>query len=274
VRRCRPLLGTFVEIETEDEAAIEAGFAAVATVQELMSAHEPASELSLVNRKAHLELVPVSEWTAAVLMRAIHWSRVSEGRFDVVRAGASALSLAAIPLHPGQPSPDPAADWTDLAVERRMASLDRPACLDLGGIAKGFAVDRAVEAMQAAGAVRGLVNAGGDIRSFGPEPWPVDIVEPGSRRSVATVELQNASLATSAGLLLEGALSFDHVLAARQWISVTVCTSICCDADALTKIIWTKPADSRLLLREAGAKAFGIRPNGMVEEVGAEEFAA
>lgn len=273
MKRCRPLLGTFVEIESDNEAAIEAGFTAVAQVHELMSSHEPASELSLVNRKAHLEPVPVSEWTAAVLRRAIYWARASEGRFDVVRAGASALSHAAIPLHPGQPKPTVAANWTDLEVERGTVRLNRPVCVDLGGIAKGFAVDRAVEAMQAAGAARGLVNAGGDIRGFGPERWPIDIVEPRTRRPVATVELQDASLATSAGLPLGDALSFDHVLApARRWISVSVHASSCCDADALTKVIWTGSDDALLLLREAIANAFGIRPDGTVEEVSAKEF--
>jgi len=55
----------------------------------------------------------------------------------------------------------------------RSVHVRRAAHVDLGGIAKGFAVDRAIEAMQEAGASSGLVNAGGDLRVFGREAWPL-----------------------------------------------------------------------------------------------------
>jgi thiamine biosynthesis lipoprotein len=274
-KRCRPLLGTFVEIECDRPAATEAGFAVIEAIHRLMSAHEPLSELSLVNRSAHHGWVELSEPTAAVLARARHWAKASAGRFDIVRAGTKALGRAILPLHPRQPWPDAQADWTDVALQGNAVRLQRPACLDLGGIAKGFAVDRAVEAMIAAGATRGLVNAGGDLRGFGAEPWRIEVVEPAMRRALAAIDLRDMALTTSAGLPSEdGSLDFGHLLkASRQWVSVTVQAANCCDADALTKIVWTGWPGASQLLRESDAQALAMRADGSLQKIGEETFA-
>ena len=275
MRRCRPLLGTFVEIECDQPAGIDAGFAAIESIHRLMSAHEADSELSLINRVGHLGWVELSEPTAAVLVRAIHWSRASAGRFDIVRAGASALGRSALPLHPGQPVPDRRADWADIVLERHAVRLKRPACLDLGGIAKGFAVDRAVDTMIAAGATSGLVNAGGDLRGFGSRPWQIDVVEPATRRPVVSVELRDMALATSAGLPFgDDRLEFAHLLhAGRRWTSVTVRAASAGDADALTKVLWAGTPGAPRLLRDHDATAFAIHTDGCVEEIVGEVMA-
>jgi len=268
------LLGTFVEIEAEDPQAIELGFAAVERVHQLMSAHLADSELSQINRFAYLRPVPVSAWTQTVLARALHWSRLSGGSFDCVRAGAAALSSGRLPRHQDQPVPS-ARGWQVVHIADQTVRLDEPACLDLGGIAKGFAVDMAIEAMQAAGASRGLVNAGGDLRGFGPDQWPVTVVDPRTRQPLVGVELTDAALATSAGLpAASGRLSFDHLPGARdRWISVTVQAPTAMDADALTKIVWAG-GDVSHLLQSVSAKAFAIRADGHVEPLGALACAA
>lgn len=260
MKRCRPLLGTFVEVESDKECATDAAFAAVEQIHRLMSAHDPASELSLVNRSAHRAPVTVSEPTATVLHRAARWASLSGGSFDVVRAGGKAIARSALPLHTGQPRPDPAADWSTLHISGREVSLDRPACIDLGGIAKGYAVDLAIEAMQRAGATRGLVNAGGDLRGFGEEPWSVAIADPLTRRPLVMIALDNAALATSAGLPCESAgLDFAHLPRSRQpWLSVTVRAANACDADALTKIVWAMGDAAGGLLLDHRAEAFAI----------------
>ena len=91
MHRCRPLLGTFVEVTAATAAAIDAAFAAVAHIHALMSAHEPDSDLSRINRFAHLGPVEISDETREVLERALHWWRLSGGSFDIVAAGARAL---------------------------------------------------------------------------------------------------------------------------------------------------------------------------------------
>jgi thiamine biosynthesis lipoprotein len=268
-RRCRPLLGTFVEISAGDPDAIDAAFPAIERVHRLMSAHEPESDVSRINRFAHIRPVEVHDWTAVVIERALTWSGRSRGAFDVVSAGKAALGKGLLPSHPDQPPPV-AAHWTWLEVQGRSVRLLKPGCIDLGGIAKGFAVDRAVDALREVGCVQGLVNAGGDIRAFGAGAWPVDIVHPLSRHAIAAIDLRESALATSAGLPdRNGELTFDHLPAnGEKWLSVSVLAPTACDADALTKIVWTLGHSAAALLKNASAKALALTRDGAVVEAG------
>jgi thiamine biosynthesis lipoprotein len=267
--RCRPLLGTFVEITADREAAIELAFAAADQVHRLMSAHDPMSDVSLINRFAQLRAVDVHEWTARVISRASFWSKRSEGAFDVVRAGKAALESGYLPRHPDQPLPE-AAHWTSLEIRGASVRLLMPGCIDLGGIAKGFAVDRAVDALRVAGCARGLVNAGGDLRGFGRAPWLVSVVHPLTRSPVAAIEVDNVAMATSAGLPREGdQLNFDHLgVACSSWLSATVLARTACDADALTKIVWAGDTNIGMLLADAGANALALTTAGEIERLG------
>ena len=270
LRRCRPLLGTFVEVTADHGEAIDTAFAAIERVHKLMSAHEPDSDVSRINRFAHVEPIYVDDWTALVIERALFWSKRSEGTFDVVRAGKSAIELAVLPHHPGQPRPL-ASHWTWLEIQGRCVRLLKAGSIDLGGIAKGFAVDRAIAALAQAGCGRGLVNAGGDLRCFGPGPWPVAIVEPLSRRPVANMAIENGAIATSAGLPDgDGRLSFDHLGGERGWVSVSILARSAMDADALTKIIWAQGPKAIPLLEEADARAVVVTEAGGVEMIGDE----
>lgn len=269
MRRCRPLLGTFVEIDADDLGAIETGFAAIARVHALMSAHDPLSELSRINRFGHVRAVPVCAETRDVLLRASHLAERSGGLFDVVRAGSRAIADGRLPLHSDQPRPL-AAHWSTLSLGEDGARLNAPACLDLGGIAKGFAVDQAVAAMRSAGAARGLVNAGGDMFAFGPEAWPVTVADPQTREPRVEISLREAAVATSA-LLPDG--SNDH-LPAAGWRSLTVHAANACDADALTKVAWTDPARAAVIFDRFGASAFGITLDGAVAPIVARRIAA
>lgn len=275
VKRCRPLLGTFVEIESDFGAAIDLAFAAVERVHSLMSAHARDSELSRINRGAHRHPVAVSAWTLEVIERSLDWSRASDGRFDIVRAGRIALVCGSLPRHDDQPLPAEA-DWTAVQVRDGAVTLAGPACLDLGGIAKGFAVDRAIDALRTAGVAGGMVNAGGDLRCFGDSTWPISVVDPANRHPLASIDLIDAALATSAGLPgHDHSLSFDHLPGRDvRWSSVTVRANSACDADALTKIVWAGGSIAFDLLRQHGAEAFAIRADGRVESIGGEAVAA
>src|SRR6266513_4364411 len=93
IRRCRPMLGTFVEIQAfgtkaaELEDAVEAAFLAIAHVQRLMSFHDPESEVSRMNRDACYKRVRVHPWTWRVLKSAQEFSRNTDGIFDITMAG-------------------------------------------------------------------------------------------------------------------------------------------------------------------------------------------
>lgn len=265
------MLGTFVEVTADREEPIEAAFAAIEKVHRLMSAHEPESDVSRINRFAHLGPVAVDDWTEQVLERALFWSRQSEAAFDVVRAGHAAIGSGYLHRHSGQPEPV-AAHWSWLEIRGRSVRLLKPGCIDLGGIAKGFAVDRAIETLRAAGATSGLVNAGGDLACFGAEEWPVAIADPGTRSPLAEVRLSNEALATSA---VHSDDESPHLPGRDQrCVSATVRAPRAVDADALTKVLLSgSPAGARCLTL-GRADGVVISGDGSVEAVGAIELAA
>jgi thiamine biosynthesis lipoprotein len=258
--RCRPLLGTFVEITGESEDAVEAGFDAIGQIHELMSAHLPESDVSRINRFGHLHPIEVHPWTAAVLERSLFWSTHSGGAFDVVAAGKAAIETGYLPRHADQPKPQGTA-WECLTVHDTVR-LRAAACIDVGGIAKGFAVDRAVEAMKAAGATSGLVNAGGDIAAFGPQPWTIAVVDPSTRQPIANVAVADGAIATSS-IQPDGS---DAHLPRRssELRSATVCAPNAMDADALTKIVLSGSPLTAECLEIAGAQAFVLGADGKI----------
>lgn len=264
LNRCRPLLGTFVEVTGESEQAIEAAFGAIQRVHSLMSAHEPESDVSRINRFAHERPVQVGPSTAAVLNRALEWSKRSDGAFDIVAAGAAAIRAGYLPRHPDQPQPR-AEYFQCLEVHGTLVRLRAPACIDVGGIAKGFAVDRAVGAMKAAGARSGLVNAGGDIAGFGRLAWPVQVVEPATRRAIANLAVTNGAVATSSVQPDGNDAHLPRRSAALR--SATVCAPYAVDADALTKVVLSGSPLAAQCLELAHARAIVIDSAGAIAAV-------
>src|ERR1043166_787718 len=182
IRRARPLLGTFVEIaaaiadQCDVDAAIEAAFDAVAKVHRLMSFHEPDSDISRLDREASTHAVTVDAWTYYVLESALDVHLRSKGLFDITVAPVL-QNLGLLPLHGGK-RPSPTADMhareaIELLSDCRVRFLDAGVTIDLGGIAKGFAVDCALAVLRAHGVSSGLVNAGGDLAGFGPTAYAV-----------------------------------------------------------------------------------------------------
>ncbi len=113
--------------------------------------------------------------------------------------------------------------------------------IDLGGIAKGYAADRAAEAMKKAGVSSGLVNAGGDIATFGVRTWKIGLRHPGGTGVFATIPVRNRSVATSGNyerfFVVDG-IRYCHLLdpatglPARGRLSATVLADTCAEADA------------------------------------------
>ena len=142
-----------------------------------------------------------------------------------------------------------------------------PIALDLGGIAKGYAVDRAVDALRVAGARAGLVNAGGDLRVFGSDEWmPVRLRHPAAPAHTLTLfDVRDAAAATSADYFRDarGGLVEPRAQSLRSYpCSVTVVAPTCALADALTKVVALRPADCATLLARHGAHAFTLDTQG------------
>jgi len=269
LRRARPFLGTLVEVRAtaptaaQAERAVRAAFAAIERVHHLMSFHEPSSDVSRLNRTATRRPVRVHAWTYTVLRRAQSLHLATHGLFDITTA--TALMRAGW-LPRTNPLPAAGGSSADILLHAgRFVRFQRPLLIDLGGIAKGYAVDRAVAALRRSGATGGIVNAGGDLRVFGPGPELVHVRRPESPGSlVPLLTVRNGAIATSsyyfAPRRLRGILRAPiHHPFRRQFVaaesSVSVLAAECWLADALCKIVWLTGAAALPLLQRYGASA-------------------
>jgi thiamine biosynthesis lipoprotein len=276
VRRCRPLLGTFVEITVRgrDERllarGIEAGFDAIARVNRLMSFHDPLSDVSRMNRDAFPKGVIVHPWTWQVMKAAKRFAEESHSTFDITIA-PFLTNWNCLPRHGFQFSP--AATSRDIFLRRNYEVFFRRALIiDLGGIAKGFAVDRAIEALKDNGVVSGIVNAGGDLRTFGSASHLIHVRHPAEpMRFAGALRLRERAIATSGiyfarrkhrGQYVSPLLDGRTGRSARQLISVTIAATECMTADALTKIVFVLRDKAAPLLAQYSADALLLERDG------------
>ena len=280
LRRARPLLGTLVEVRAAGAeparlaSAVDTAFAEVARVHERLSFHSEASELTRINREAHRRAVAVSSETRFVLAQALALSEASGGLFDVTVA-PRLVRWGYLPAQPGSPPPDRRACYRDIELlPQGRVRFCRPLQIDLGGIAKGFAVDRAVEALRAAGVPAGVVNAGGDLRVFGPRSERVHVRAPAHPALLLTLtELRNQAVATSSAYASRRCLRGRWVSpfidplrrrpCLRAW-SVSVKGETALLADGLTKVLLLGGPEALPTLRGFGAEGFIVSGLGRV----------
>jgi thiamine biosynthesis lipoprotein len=275
VRRARPSLGTFVEItargdnEAELHGAIDLAFDAIARVDRQMSFHQPASDISRINREAFQRKVTVDPWTWRVLRAAQKLSRESDGIFDITVA----RKLMQWNYLPRRYRNVGEGNWRDIVLEKNCTVRFRQRLIvDLGGIAKGFAVDRAVKVLESAGVSSGVVNAGGDLRVFGLKSELVHLRHPAEpMRAAGGIKLRERALATSGIYFAQkrrGTAMVTSLLngrtgrSSRKLISVSVATSACMIADALTKIVFVLREKSAPLLAQYHADALLLERDG------------
>lgn len=253
-QQCRPALGTLVEIAIHEEdlpgsacareSLFASAFAAIAAVEQEMSFHAPQSSLSRLNRTPAGVSLKLPAWTYEVLETAMMLHAATDGQFDcgiahrLVRSGL-------LPDHGLRALAQSSLEGLQLEGAHTVTVL-RPTCVDLGGIAKGFAVDKAVDALHAAGVSRCRINAGGDIRISGREATDIFIRHPTAPGlAVLLGQLAEGAVATSAPYysLCEHAGEATCALLDPQGksltapVSYTVLAPTCMIADALTKAV-------------------------------------
>jgi thiamine biosynthesis lipoprotein len=252
-RRARPLLGTLVEIRVDDIgesnalAAIDAAFGEIADVHRLMSFHADDSDIARINRDAAREAVAVDARTHEVIALALEFARASAGRFDPTVA-AELVAWNLLPRPRDAPPPQAGANWRDvILLANGRIRCAKPVWIDLGGIAKGYAVDRAIERLESLGVTQACVNAGGDLRRIGCGSEAVHIRSPSPpHRPAHALMLGQGSVASSGGYFEcrphRGQLVGPHVDGvSRMSLPVNAAVSVvaerCAVADALTKIV-------------------------------------
>lgn len=242
-KESRILMDTFCSItvvttsEEKARKAIEAGFHEIQKLETLLNYFSPESELSAINAAAGINAVKVSNETLEIVKKAMDIAAYSEGAFDPTVAPV--IRLWKFSKDPSD-SVIPAADAVERAVKLagfRKVAIENSASeiylkekgmeMDLGGIAKGYAADKAAEVIKSLGIESALIAIAGDIRGFGSnasgQPWKVGIQNPrpesASERPwediFATVRLKDSAISTSGDyqrfFILEGK-RYHHIL--------------------------------------------------------------
>jgi len=275
IRRAQPWLGTLVDITVEGawpgQDAVTAAFGEIARLHRLMSFHDGASDIARINRAAPDELVQVDADTWQVLRLAREVTALSGGAFDVACApylvDRQLLPAPLSPATPAAPAARASAEVFALEDGCRVRKL-APGWIDVGGIAKGYAVDAAVARLESAGVPGGCVNAGGDLRVFGAMRAPVVVRSPASPgRAARHLVLCGEAMATSGSYFSERehrAHRVSALLDARDGrplvatASASVRAARCAVADALTKVVLATGDCGHPALALFGATAFLI----------------
>lgn len=267
------IMGTRVSVElwAEDEAlagrAISAVMAEMRRIDELMSPYKKASEVSLINRQASLKPQQLSDELYALIDKALFYSRVSDGAFDISFAALGnhyQYRNAEMPSELQRKRLQNHINFRLLRLEadkRTLEFLDDNMAIDLGGIAKGHAVDNAIRKLKSMGIISAVVSAGGDSRVLGgrgDRPWVIGIKHPrDTDKQAVKIPLVNTALSTSGDyerFFIKDGVRYHHILdpksgsSASLVQSVSVLAPLAVDSDALSTTVFVLGVKSGLAL--------------------------
>ena len=242
--------------QTELEKFAEIAFRSFILVDSLMSSYKDLSEISRISNNPR-EWVNCSKETFEVLQRAKYWARKTNGAYDPTIGSLTSVwnfqGRESIPEESEINASVSFVDFERLELKNQRARVNIDGLLiDLGGAAKGYAVDHAISKLRAAGIENGLIEAGGDIRYWGKKPdgtsWRIAVQHPRKPGSFIEVDdLGLEAIATSGDyqqyFLLDDR-RYHHILDPRTgWpstptISTTVWAQNTMDADILATAVF------------------------------------
>ncbi len=285
------IMGTAIRVELWSEsraagkAAIDAVMAEMHRIDRTMSPHKHDSELSVINREAAHHPVQLSDEMTRLIARAIEFSELSGGAFDITFAGIGQLFDYRLGIKPS----DEALERARSSVGYRHLILDRKARtlrfaregvrIDLGGFAKGHAVDNSVAILKRHGIANATVAAGGDSHVMGDRggrPWTIGIRDP--RRAgevVAVLPLEDVAISTSGDyerFFEEGGVRFHHLIDPKTGQSPSAVRSVTILADdgltteGLSKCLFVMGLDKGMRLIESlpGVDAVVVDASGVL----------
>ncbi len=272
IRQCKPLLGTYVEIhitaDEDDDSLLDRSLAAfdeISRVQRLMSFHDAESELTRINQSAHLGEIEISPDLSRVLAFAEKLNRTSLGYFDPAIA-PELVRRGLLPDHGNLT--DQTSRWNSVVLQESSIRFLEPLKIDLGGIAKGYAVDCALAVI--GHGMDATVNAGGDLAMTHWQGRDVEIRTPGSGgRATVRKAMENRAIATSAAYYLgdQQVIIDPHdgcPFPGKQ--SISIFSKSCMVADALTKVALLMPNPASVI-RDFDATGFIISLEGEVNRL-------
>jgi thiamine biosynthesis lipoprotein len=289
MKREEAIMGTAISVELwsddarEGRAAIDAVMHEMHRIDRAMSPHKPDSELSIINRDAYARPVALSAEMAALLARANEFSELSGGAFDITFAAVGQLYDYRQRVRPSEEAlakARAAVGYRNLLLDaqaRTVRFLREGMRIDLGGFAKGHAVDNAAAILRQRGIAHANVSAGGDSRVIGDRrgrPWTIGISHPRRIGEVAAVlPLENVSISTSGDYeryFDADGVRFHHLIdpstgrSPSSVHSVTVLAEDGLTTEALSKTVFVLGVEKgmRLIESQPGVDAIVVAANG------------
>ncbi|MEP7101260.1 MAG: FAD:protein FMN transferase [Burkholderiales bacterium] len=276
LKREEAIMGTAIAVElwSEDrsagESAIDAVMAEMHRIDRAMSPHKPDSELSRINRDAATKPVPLSPEMARLLERANDFATLSGGAFDISYAAVGQLYDYRQRTRPSAAALAQARTRVGyrgliLDMAARTLRFEREGMrIDLGGFAKGHAVDNAAQILRHRGIRHAIVSAGGDSRVIGDRrgrPWTIGIRDPRRPGEMsALLPLEDTSISTSGDYeryFEADGERFHHLIdpatgrSPRSVHSVTVLAEDGLTTEALSKCVFVLGVEKGLRLIES-----------------------
>lgn len=287
------LMGTIVEIttvgnESDCRQAMELAFGEIKRIDSLMNVYDEDSEISRINQAAGESAVAVSEDTFEVIDRAVEYADRTDGALDISVAPLMELwgfgsDKNQVPANGELKKRLSLVNYKNIIMDksRSTVKLESPGMrIDVSGIAKGYAVDRAVQALKDAGVQSALVNAGGDIYAMSSPPgrdsWHIGIRNPRNRADLlGIVKLRDRAVATSGDY--ENFFEVDgkrycHIIDPETgWpvsgiMSVTIVASDTTGADALATAVFPLGAEGGMKMIEELEGVEGVIVTGKEED--------
>jgi thiamine biosynthesis lipoprotein len=264
VRRTQFLMGTLVEITVRDadhekaNRAIDLAFDEMARLEKLMSSYRPDSEISNLNQESGRGFIRFSPEALEVVQRGIYWGEQSYGALDITIGPVTDLWRFEED-HKTVPAPEileqavRLVDFQNIQIDDVMVRLAKPGMsINLGAVAKGYAVDRAMQVLTGQKIEHALVNAGGDLMALGrrseKRAWRIGLQHPREPEDmIASFEFSGRAVATSGDYqryFIHEGNRYHHILnpadgkPAKQVISATVLGPTVMDADAIATAVF------------------------------------
>jgi len=287
-KETRVLMDTFCTItvvsssKEKAKEAIDAGFAEIKKLDDLLNYFSPDSEITAINKAAGKKTVKVSRETLEIIKKSVDISVLTNGAFDITIAPIVRLwNFSDKNRNPSIPSPDVIekarrfVNYRKIKINIETSEIyleEKGMELDLGGIAKGYAADKAINAIRSKGIKAALVAVAGDIRGYGVstsgEAWKVGIQNPRPEAEsekpwediFATINLMNMAISTSGDyqrFFIKDGKRFHHILdpatgfpASSGLISVSVIAPEGYISDSLSTAVFILGIEKGLKLLE------------------------
>jgi FAD:protein FMN transferase len=284
----RPLMGTVWNIEVVDHgrpdqarAAIEKAYAELERLDALMSEWKPESPISQVNAAAGKHSVEVPAELREMLERSIRYSVATAGTFDVTWRGMGDVwhfdDAFKVPARAAVEAGKKKVNYRLIQIDGNRIFLPAGMSIGLGGIAKGYAVDRAAQVLASAGFTDSVVDGGGDVMLSGTrlgQLWRIGIQDPRQPHGtiLGMVRLSNCALVTSGDYerfrIVDG-VRYHHIIDPRTGypatasISVSIMSRTAEEGVVLAKGVFILGPDRGMALaRQQGIEALLIDPQG------------